>query len=230
MKRFHRRSALLLVLTMLLSLILTGCGKKEPPVPADQVAEAMFDILIKNDFSKAVEAFGYASEADAVSDWGGGEERLNAEVLKQALAEFSNMGYKITNEEMQTYYEGLWKMLKNTELTAKVKVSDEEAGVAVVTCTVNTVDSDEYAQVMADAANELDPYLFATGDVEEHMGQILSIAAAGISELKPTDRTVDFDVDFELSEMDVNGKTRQVWVPKDTKEFGYQITYNICGG
>ncbi len=230
MKQFHRHSALLLALTMLLSLILTGCGKKEPPVPADQMAEVMFNILMRNDFSKAVEVFGYASEADAISDWGREEERLNAEVLEQAIAEFSNMGYTITNEEMQTYYEGLWKMLKNMELTAKVKVSDEEAGAAVVTCTVNTVDSDELAQVMADAANELDPYLFATGEMEKLMGQILSIAAEGIGELKPTDRTVDFDVDFELSEMEINGKTRQVWVPKDTKEFGYQITYNICGG
>ena len=59
-----------LALIMLASLGLTGCQKKEAPIAADKVAEVIFDMMLKNDASSAVELFGYASEEEAREDMG----------------------------------------------------------------------------------------------------------------------------------------------------------------
>ena len=70
MRQIRRIPALLLAVVMLCSLTLTGCGKKEAPVPGDQVAVALFEMILKDDASKAVELFGYADEAEAREDMG----------------------------------------------------------------------------------------------------------------------------------------------------------------
>ena len=58
MKQTHRIPALLLAMVMLFSLTLTGC-KKEAPIAADQVAVALYEMILKDDASKTVELFGY---------------------------------------------------------------------------------------------------------------------------------------------------------------------------
>lgn len=46
MKQTRRIPALLLALLMVCSLTLTSCGKKETPVAADQVAVALFKMIL----------------------------------------------------------------------------------------------------------------------------------------------------------------------------------------
>ena len=99
MKQTRRIPALLLAMVMLCSLALTGC-KKEAPVAADKVAEAIFEMILKDDPSKAVELFGYADESEARADMGldgSVYEELAGEMTKQ----FSDAGVNITEEEMQ---------------------------------------------------------------------------------------------------------------------------------
>ena len=62
------------------------------------------------------------------------------------------------------------------------------------------------------------------------MGAILQAVSGVIGDIKPTDKTADFDVDFELAEMDVNGKTKKVWVPTDAAKFGELISTTAMGG
>ena len=115
-------------------------------------------------------------------------------------------------------------------MAAVVKESDEKAGTAVVTCTVNTFESAALTQAMTNAMNNVDPDLLQSGNIDEAFGMILQAAASAISEIKPTDKTADFDVDFELADMDVNGKTKKVWVPEDAGEFGNLISATAMGG
>ena len=70
MKQVRRIPALLLAMLMVCSLTLTSCGKKEAPAPADQVAVALFNMILKDDASTLVELFGYADEAEARKDMG----------------------------------------------------------------------------------------------------------------------------------------------------------------
>ena len=227
MKQTHRIPALLLAMVMLFSLTLTGC-KKEAPVAADKVAEAIFEMILKDDPSKAVELFGYADESEARADMGldgSVYEELAGEMTKQ----FSDAGVNITEEEMQDFIDAFMKMFSEVQFTAKVKESDDKAGTAVVTCTVNTFDPEALTQAMTEAMNEVDPNLLVE-DMDAAFGQILSVMAGVIGEIKPTDKTADFDVDFELTDMDISGKTKKVWVPKDAAEFGNLISTTAMGG
>ena len=227
MKQTRRIPALLLAMVMLCSLALTGC-KKEAPVAADKVAEAIFEMILKDDPSKAVELFGYADESEARADMGldgSVYEELAGEMTKQ----FSDAGVNITEEEMQDFIDAFMKMFSEVQFTAKVKESDDKAGTAVVTCTVNTFDPEALTQAMTEAMNEVDPNLLVE-DMDAAFGQILSVMAGVIGEIKPTDKTADFDVDFELTDMDISGKTKKVWVPKDAEQFGNQISTTAMGG
>lgn len=228
MRQTRRIPALLLAVVMLFSLSLTGC-KKEAPIPGDQVAVALFEMLLKDDASKIVELFGYANEAEARSDMGLNGS-LYEELAEEMTSQFSAMGMTVTNEEMQEFVDAFISMFKNVTLTAKVKQSDEKAGTAVVTCTVNTFDPDALAEAVTDAMTNVDPSIFESDDIDAAFGTILKAMAGVIADIKPTDKTADFDVDFELSNVDINGKTKQVWTPKDANKFGEQISTTAMGG
>lgn len=229
MKRMHRIPALLLAMVMLFSLTLTSCGKKETPAPADQVAVALFNTILKDDASSLVELFGYADEAEARKDMGL-DGSIYDELADELASQFTNSGMTVTSEEMQEFVNAFMKMFSEVKMTAVTKESDEKAGTAVVTCTVNTFDPTALAQAMTDAMNNVDPSLLQSGDLDAAFGAILTAAAAAIADIKPTENTADFDVDFELADMDISGKTKKVWVPKDAAEFGNLLSTTAMGG
>lgn len=228
MKQTRKIPALLLAVVMMFSLSLTGC-KKEAPAPADQVAVAIFEMILKDDASKAVELFGYADEAEAREDMG-----LNGsiydELADELVSQFSGMGMTVSNEQMQEFVDAFIKMFSEVELTAEVKEANEKAGFAVVTCTVNTFDPEALTLAMTGAMENVDPALLQSGDMDAAFGAILEAAAGVIGDIKPTDKTADFDVDFELAEMDIGGKAKKVWIPADATKFGEQISTTAMGG
>ena len=228
MQQTRRIPALLLAMLMLFSLTLTSCGKKEEIAAPDQVAVALFEMILKDDTSKMVELFGYADEAEARKDMGL-DGSLYDELAEQLTSAFTSQGVTVTTEQMQEFVDAFMKMFSGVNLTAVTKESDEKAGAAVVTCTVNTFDAESLTQAMNDAMNSVDPSLIAS-DMDAAFGAILQAAAKAIADIKPTDKTADFDVDFELADMDVNGKTKKVWVPKDAAEFGNLVSTTAMGG
>lgn len=228
MKHTRRIPALLLAVVMLFSLTLSGC-KKEDPIAGDKVAEALFEMILKDDASKAVELFGYADEAEARSDMGL-DGSIYDELADELASQFTSSGMTVSTEQMQEFVDAFMKMFSEVQLTAKVKESDEKAGTAVVTCTVNTFDPEALTQAMTEAMNSLDPSILQSGDMDAAMGAILQAVSGVIGDIKPTDKTADFDVDFELTDMDVNGKTKKVWVPTDANKFGEMISTTAMGG
>lgn len=229
MKQTRRIPALLLALLMVFSLTLTSCGKKETPVAADQVAVALFKMILKDDASGVVELFGYADEDAARKDMGiegGLYEAMADEVVNQ----FTAMNMTVSNEDAQAFVDAFLAMFKGVDMTAKVKESDEKAGTAVVTCTISTFDPNGIENAMGQVMQEImaDEDLLA-GDEAELYSAMLNKISAAIAELKPTDNTTDFDVDFVLEKHTINGKDRQVWMPKDVNGFGAAIGSNAMG-
>lgn len=228
MKQTRRIPALLLAMLMLFSLTLTSC-KKEAPVSGDKVAEALFEMILKNDASKAVELFGYADEAEARENMGL-DGSLYEGLADEVVSQFKAMQLDVTAEDAQTFIDAFMSMFKNVTMTAKVKESDEKAGTAVVTCTVSTFDPEALTNALTDAVTQAisDPSIMS--DEAALTSAILNAVSTSIAGITPTDKTADFDVDFELADMDVNGKTKKVWVPKDATEFGNLLSTTAMGG
>lgn len=230
MKQTRRISALLLAVLMAFSLTLTSCGKKEEIADPDKVAVAIYDIVLKDDASALVELFGYADEAEARKDLGI-EGSVYDDLADQMVTMFSGMGITATTEDAQTFVEAFLTMFKNVTLTATTKSADEKAGTAVVTCTITTFDpnalNDAMNQVIQDIMEDEE---LLTGDEAALYSALLNKVSEAIAGLKPTDKTKDFDVDFVLEKHTVNGKDRQVWMPKDVDGFGTAIGSNAMGG
>ena len=218
--------ALAMAVLMLGTLALAGC-KKEAPVAADQVAMALFNMILKDDASSVVELFGYADEAEARKDMGiegGFYETMADEVVNQ----FTAMGMNVSNEDAQAFIDAFLTMFKGVDMTAKVKSSDEKAGTAVVTCTISTFDSNALNEAMMKAMS--DPSVMSIEDEDAAVSAMLKAISSAIAGLTPSGESAAFDVDFELADMDVNGKTKKVWVPKDAEEFGNLISTTAIGG
>ena len=218
--------ALAMAVLMLGTLALAGC-KKEAPVAADQVAVALFNMILKDDASSVVELFGYADEAEARKDMGiegGFYETMADEVVNQ----FTAMGMNVSNEDAQAFIDAFLTMFKGVDMNAKVKSSDEKAGTAVVTCTISTFDSNALNEAMMKAMS--DPSVMSIEDEDAAVSAMLKAISSAIAGLTPSGESADFDVDFELADMDVNGKTKKVWVPTDAEEFGNLISTTAIGG
>jgi len=228
-KQVRRIPALLLAMLMLFSLTLTGCGKKEEIADPDKVAVAIFDIVLKDDTSALVELFGYSDEAEARKDMGI-EGSVYDDLADQMVTMFSGMGVTATTEDAQTFVDAFLTMFKNVTFSAKTKSADEKAGTAVVTCTISTFDPDGIENAMGQVMQEImaDQALLS-GDEAELYSTLLNKISAAIAELKPTDNTTDFDVNFVLEKHTINGKDRQVWLPEDVNGFGTAIGSNALG-
>ncbi len=229
MKQTRRFSALLLAMLMLFSLTLTSCGKKEEIADPDKVAVAIFDIVLKDDPSALVELFGYADEAEARKDMGI-EGSVYDDLAEQMVTMFESQGITATTEDAQTFVDAFLTMFKNVTFTAKTKSADEKEKAAVVTCTISTFDPDAINNAMGQVMQEImsDQDLLA-GDEAALYSALLNKISAAIAELKPTENTKDFDVDFVLEKHTINGKDRQVWMPKDVNGFGNAIGSNAMG-
>lgn len=230
MKQTRRIPALLLAMVMLVSLCLTGCQKEEAPAAADAVAVALFDMILKNDASAAVELFGYASEEEARKDMGL-DGNLYDEMAKEVASQFEQMNFTVSDEDVQTFIDAFMAMFKEVKMTAVVKESDEKAGTATVTCTINTFDPNALNEAMTEAMTtaSADPS-FSLDDMDAAFGLILNAMSQAISGLTPTEDTTDFDVEFELGVLEVNGKDRKAWLPKDAEAFGAAISTAAMGG
>lgn len=229
MKQVRRIPALLLAMLMLASLTLTGCQKKEAPVAADQVAVALFNMILKDDAASAVELFGYASEDEARKDMGL-DGSLYEGLADEMVSQFKAMKLNVTTEDAQAFVDAFMSMFKNVNMTAAVKSSDEKAGTAVVTCTIDTFDSNAMTDAMTEAMTSAisDPAILE--DEDALTSAILNAVSAGIANLTPSGETADFDVDFELQTLSVNGKDRKAWLPKDAEQFGNLISTTAMGG
>lgn len=226
-----RKLSLLLCVAMLASMVLAGCGSKEKPAAPNEVAEAIFNIAIKNDASKAVEVLGYASESDAKIDLMGSDEDPYKEVGEQLIAQFEAQGATVSSEDAQALIDAVLSMLGKLQYSAEVKDIDEKAGTAVVTSHIGHYDSSAVQTAMADAMEEIasDPNLDMT-NMDAVYSALIQKMAEVMNSLQPVEGTKDFDTDFELKKATINGKEKEVWVPVDANGFGSDLSNAALGG
>lgn len=229
--KLTRKLSLLLCVTMLLSLALTGCGSKEKPAAPNEAAEAIFMMAIKNDASKAVEVFGFADESEAKTELMGSDEDPYKEVGEQLVSQFEAMGANVSSEDAQALIDAVLTMLGKLQYSAEVKEMDEKAGTAVVTSHIGHYDSSAVETAMSDAMTELmsDPNL-DVNDTDALYSALIQKIAQVMSSLQPVEGTKDFDTDFTLEKVTVSGKEKEVWIPVDANGFGNDLSNAAMGG
>jgi hypothetical protein len=226
-----RKLSLLLCLAMLASLVLTGCGSKEKPAPPNESAEAIFLMAIKNDPSKAVEVFGFASESEAKTELMGSDEDPYKEVGEELVSQFEALGATVSSEDAQALIDAVLSMLGKLQYSAEVKDMDEKAGTAVVTSHIGHYDAVAVQNAMTDAMTDVmtnNPDL--ANDTDAFVSAMIQKMAEVMSSMQPVEGTKDFDTEFTLEKVTVSGKEKEVWIPVDANGFGGDLANAAMGG
>lgn len=123
-------------------------------------------------------------------------------------------------------------MFSKIDMTTTVKEMDKKEGTAVVTCSITTIDSAAMNATMEEAMLEAmsDPDLVNSGDTAAIGEKIVEVMIEVVSGLEPTSETKDFDVNFKLGVLEINGKDREAWLPADAEAFGMAISNAAMGG
>lgn len=231
MKLSKRIPALALVFVLVLSA-LTGCSNNKlvDVAPPDEVAVALFDIVIRDDAAAITEALGYPSEADARADFLGEDGSLYESLASEFTNQLSALG-TVTDADSQRLVDAFLAMMNKLTFTAEVKEQSDKDRTAVVTCHVSTFPADAMETAVTDAFTALateNPDL--ANDPDALVGALVEAMATAMESLEPTDDMADFDADFTLEQLETNGKAKWVWIPADAEGFGAALSSNAMGG
>lgn len=227
MKMSRKALSVLLLLAILVSAVLTGCGSSAALAQPDEVAEAMFKLVMQNDASAAQKALGYESEEAVRADFGLDGD-FYGEMADEIISQFEDaLGATASQEDANAFLQSFMNMMGKLQFSAEVKEQDDKARTAVVTCTVSQLDMDAFNSAMESSVMEM-----LTGDTTDPdvlVGNIIKSMTAALDSLEPTDQTKSFDVDFSLEVLETNGKPQKVWVPADAGAFGQAISTAAMG-
>ena len=148
MKNMHIRGLLFAALILAMT-VLAGCSRKPEAAP-DQVAEALFELLFKDDTAPMQEILGGASEEDVRRDFFGGDG--GASVARQIQSEMGALGPVLTEEEARNLYDGIREVLGRLDFSASL-VSEED-GRAVVSAQIGYYGMDAVTDVLTEAVGE----------------------------------------------------------------------------
>lgn len=227
MKMSRKTLSVLLLLALLVSTLLTGCGSTQALAQPDEVAEAMFKLVMQNDASAAQQALGYESEEAVRADFGLDGD-LYGEMADEIIAQFEDaLGATASDEDAKAFLDSFMNMMGKLQFSAEVKEQSDKDRTAVVTCTVSQLNMDAFNTAMESAVMEM--MNGDTSDTDALVSNIIRSMAAALDTMEPTDQTKSFDVDFELEVLETNGKPQKVWVPSDAGAFGEAISNAAMG-
>jgi len=227
MKMSRKALSVLLLLALLVSSVLTGCGSTQALAQPDEVAVAMFKLVMQNDASAAQTALGYESEEAVREDFGLNDD-FYGEMADEIIAQFEDaLGATATEEDAKAFLDAFMAMMGKLQFSAEVKEQSDKDRTAVVTCTVSQLDMDAFNAAMESAVMEI--MSGDTSDVDALVSNIIRSMAATLNSVEPTDQTKSFDVDFALEVLETNGKPQKVWVPTDAGAFGEAISNAAMG-
>lgn len=246
MKNKIRCLVLLLCAASLISL--TACGQKNPPTdvsspPAassspvkessimpNETAEAIFALAVKNDPAPATAVFGFGSDNEARMVLRGDAQDPYIQAGQEMAASFADMGADVSEEDVQLLVNATKTMLSKLDYSAEIKEMDREAGTAVVTSHVGYFEDDAIKNAMDGVLDEIlaDPDA-AMGDESDLYSVLIHRFAEAMSAIEPAEDTRDFDTDFQVKTLSVNGQEKSVWMPADPSEFGADLSDNAMG-
>ena len=223
MKNMHIRGLLFAALILAMT-VLAGCSRKPEAAP-DQVAEALFELLFKDDTAPMQEILGGASEEDVRRDFFGGDG--GASVARQIQSEMEALGPVLTEEEARNLYDGIREVLGRLDFSAPL-VSEED-GRAVVSAQIGYYGMDAVTDVLTEAVGEaLNEYgqenLVSDEAYNEFMKLYFNKFVESLGTLTPADGTREVTVEFEIVDVEINGERIAAWMPVDAQKFGTDLT------
>lgn len=246
MTKKTRTLVLLLCAASLISL--TACGPKTPPadisgsastststvqessIMPNETAKAIFNLAVKNDPAPAIASFGFGSDNEARMVLCGDAQDPYIKVSQEMVVSFADMGADVSEEDVQLLVDATKTMLSKLDYSAEIKEMDREANTAVVTSHVGYFEDNAIQNAMDGVLEEIlaDPDA-AMGDESDLYSVLIHRFAKAMTSIEPAEGTRDFDTDFCVKTLPVNGQEKPIWMPVNLSEFGADLSDNAMG-
>ena len=238
----HRAKIIPFLLTILL-LFMVSCQSKEtdPSLPLEEMAVALWDMVIRDDPTALKDAFGYGEEATVYMDFEEVSERIAAGLETFERKYFNRVGQIPNGVVYPAEYldSAVLTALSKLEVAPTVtELGDERA---VLTFSSTSYDMEpvyiaiaEWIMADGEKLEETDPDFFDNLNgvngpekrIEAYQANAnAEYAYAGeiISNLEPGGDAVEFQAVFVLAQFAVNGQSRTLWLPEDPEAFGETV-------
>lgn len=244
----NKTRSLMLLLCAASLICLAACGPKntaadvsgsasastsavqESSIMPNETAEAIFALAVKNDPAPATAVFGFGSDNEARMVLRGDIQDPYIQAGQEMAASFADMGADVSEEDVQLLVNATKSMLSKLDYSAEIKEMDREGGTAVVTSHAGYFEDDAVNNAMESVLEEIlaDPDA-AMGDESDLYSVLIHRFAEAMSAIEPAEGTRDFDTDFQVKMLSVNGQEKSVWMPADLSEFGADLSDNAMG-
>lgn len=219
MKKITKILSMLLI-SILSVVIMTGCGKIDPP---ETVAQGFFDLIVYSDTTK-LESLGVsAEEFSTVKDF------MRQGIKESIRNNFKMAGLSITEENLDAITEAQLNALKKVKATITTESSDKQTAVVKIqTNYLKLTEADEKA------ANEVLEEVQAMGltDRQEILNVYSEKYTAKLIEtlnaIEPVDDTVEKSFSFVIEKVDIDGKSKDMWIPENPTTLGKDISTMIA--
>lgn len=199
---------------------MTGCGKIDPP---ETVAQGFFDLIVYSDTTK-LESLGVsAEEFSTVKDF------MRQGIKESIRNNFKMAGLSITEENLDAITEAQLNALKKVKATITTESSDKQTAVVKIqTNYLKLTEADEKA------ANEVLEEVQAMGltDRQEILNVYSEKYTAKLIEtlnaIEPVDDTVEKSFSFVIEKVDIDGKSKDMWIPENPTTLGKDISTMIA--
>lgn len=218
-----RKLGLLLVTVMICQVFLSGCAKEI--TPANEVASAFSDLMISGKTEGAKTILGYTDEEiKEVMDI------QEQEAIKVTKGNLSLPGlYEATDEDAKAMYVAQMDAFKKLTFTSEVTESDKEN--ATVVMKTNYYDVATLDEQSLDAA--LESFGLENMVDEASAAELIQLYIKTFGETMqaaaPSTEQREITVQFEKAKVDIGGKTKTMWVPKDPEKFGSDLVSAASG-
>lgn len=210
----------LLCLTTIIcfSFALVGC--KSNTIPADQTAKALYNLYI-------------LSNGDECKNIGLSDEDIQlvfdtqkAQSIKATRLNFTRGGLPITDSELEEIYNAQVEALK--KLTPTFTIESEDKDKTIVKISTTYVKFTEADQKAADEAVEEAKNSGKTSKSDISKIYIEKLIN-NLKSIEPSSDSKENTFEFTKQNVNVDGKTKEVWLPENMVDFGKSLSTVVLG-
>lgn len=213
-----KKNLLCLMTILCFSFALVGC--KNNAIPADQTAKALYNLYVLSNGDECKNIGLSDEEIQLILD------KQKSQSIQGTRLNFTRGGLTVTNEELNEIYNAQVEALKKLTPTVTIESEDKDKTVVKLSTTyVNFTEADENA-VSASVEEAQNNGITSKSDISKiYIEKLIN----NLKSLEPSSDSKESTFEFAKQTINVDGKTKEAWLPANMADFGKSLSTLILG-